>query len=106
MVSLEVLQHVHDQQKTVDIIAQCSTHYQQIGNYLLHDRSGAIVESLELKRLSDPVKILRDIFGKWLREDRECSWEKLIECLRRFELNNITNDVEDALGIQPAQGLH
>ena len=50
---------------------------------------------------------MREIFGKWLREDADHSWKKLIECLKRCDLNSIASDIEDSLGMstQSTEGL-
>ena len=84
--------------KDVRIIPEAAASYHQIGCYLLNDDTGAIVEGLEKTKQSDT---LRDIFGKWLREDRERSWGKLIDCLKYCDLGSLAEDVETALNLQP-----
>ena len=83
--------------KKIKVIAQCSAYYAKIGHHLLNDTDGSIVTSLEHKQ--DPEKILNEIFGKWLREDADHSWKKLIQCLRRCNLNSIASGIEDSLGM-------
>ena len=89
--------------KHVRIIQRCAHSYAKIGHYLLNDTSGSIVESLKLKHSHDPEKILGDILSQWKRKDENHSWEKLIECLRRCELNSTASDIEDCLGMKTTQ---
>ena len=86
----------------VRILRQSAARYKEIGSYLLNDKDGAIVATLEYLR--EPEKILREIFSRWLQNDTEHSWEHLVQCLRRCELNGLADDVETALGLR-AQGL-
>ena len=96
----------HDKQKRVKIIVRCSAYYSKIGHDLLNDTDGSKVKSLE-QQFRDPEKILQEIFGRWLREHVGYSWEKLILCLKRCDLNSVAYDIEDALGIkvQTREGL-
>ena len=84
--------------KEVKIISEAASSYHKIGCYLLNDATGAIVKGLER---ADPTDTLREIFGKWLREDREGSWGKLIDCLKYCDLGSLAEDVETALNLQP-----
>ena len=49
------------------------------------------------------------IFSKWVQKDTERSWQKLIECLRMYDLDVLAKDIEDALKQhtqqQPLAGL-
>ena len=107
VLSLANLEKLKGSSKQIRIIQQCATSYPKIGHYLLNDTSGSIVNNLRLKHSNDPEKILEDILSQWMCKDANHSWEKLIECLRRCELNSIASDIEECLGmkIQPAKGM-
>jgi hypothetical protein len=47
----------------------------------------------------DPVGIMTAIFTQWLREDTDCSWKKLIECMKRCDLTHFAREMEAALGL-------
>lgn len=83
----------------VKIIKRCSAFYAKIGHDLLNDTDGSIVKSLQ-NSSQDPDVIMHEIFGKWLREDADHSWKKLIECLRRCDLDTVARDIEAGLGMR------
>ena len=98
LVNLEKLISVKG--KDIKIIAQAAVKYKQIGYYLLDDKDGSMVMCLTQKNNSRPEDTLRDIFGKWLREDSERSWEKLLKCLKFCDLNSLAQDIGDSLRIR------
>lgn len=87
---------VTSKRKEVRIISEAASSYYKIGCYLLHDATGAVVESLEK---ADTTETLHVIFGKWLREHPERSWGKLIECLKFCDLRSLAEDVKTALNL-------
>ena len=108
VLSLANLYNITSGSKQVRIIEQCATSYAKIGHFLLNDTSGSIVNNVKLKHSNDPEKILEDILSQWMCKDENHSWEKLIECLRRYELNSIASDLEECLGMnktQPTEGV-
>ena len=51
---------------------------------------------------------MHKIFEKWVREDTQCSWQKLINCMKECELIVLAQQMEDALLLNPhhVQGLN
>ena len=67
-----------------------------------------MVQSLHMANSGDPVGIMTAIFTQWLREDTDCSWKKLTECMKRCDLTHFAQEMEVALGlaVQGNSGLH
>ena len=88
-----------------NIIARAAVHYRSIGTILLKDKDGSQIAGLTTSQ--QPQEIMRNIFEKWIRLDTECSWPKLIECMRQCELGVLAQEMEDALQLhsQHSQGL-
>ena len=47
----------------------------------------------------DPLRIMTAIFIQWLREDTDCSWKKLIGCMKKCDLTHFAQEMEIALGL-------
>ena len=80
------------------IITLVAPQYRCLGAHLLNDKRGNVVQSMHMANLGDPVGIMTAIFTQWLREDTECSWKKLIECMKICDLTHIAQEMEVALG--------
>ena len=76
---------------------QIASNYKSIGAYLLKDTDGSVLAGIEQSYQSKSVDIIREILGKWLREDPDSSWEKFIECLRHSECDALAKKLEDSL---------
>lgn len=89
-----------------NIIARAAVQYKCIGTILLNDKDGSLVAGLTTSQ--QPQEIMRNIFEKWIRLDTECSWPKLIECMRQCELVVLAQEIEDALQLHShhSQGLY
>ena len=82
-----------------NIITQVAPQYRCLGVHLLNDKKGNVVQSMHMANHGDPVGIMTAIFTQWLREDTECSWKKLIECMKRCDLTHFAQEMEVALGL-------
>ena len=58
-----------------------------------------MVQSMHMANFGDPVGIMTAIFTQWLREDTDCSWKTLIECMKRCDLTHFAQEMEVALGL-------
>ena len=69
--------------------------------YLLDDDNCDIVEDLEEKYHHDPVKIITNIYKKWISGTgrKPVTWQTLVGVLRDIELNSLADEIGDA--IQP-----
>ena len=83
--------------KSINIIARVADKHRQIGTLLLRDGEGTKVGNIRATARDNPEVTMYEIFCKWLKEDAECSWESLLFCLRKCELHNLANSIEDAL---------
>ena len=82
-----------------NIVARAASQHKCIGSILLNDKDGTLISGLTLSQ--DPKEIMFKIFEKWVREDIQSSWQKLIECMRRCELIVLAQQMEDALQLNP-----
>ena len=81
---------------TLKIIQKCCSHYFKLGIQLLNDEDGTEVKRIEMGNNSNPEATMRAIFAEWL-QSKDCSWKRLIACLRSFNLNSLAKSIENAL---------
>ena len=77
-----------------DIITRIASQYYKIGILLLDDEEGCIVSGIPR---TSAAEAMIAIFKEWFQRDVKCSWQKLIDCLRKCGLDSVTTDIEDAL---------
>ena len=89
-----------------NIVARAASQYKCIGAILLNDKDGTLISGLTAS--SDQKEIMHKIFEKWVREDTQCSWQKLINCMKECELIVLAQQMDDALQLNPhhVQGLN
>ena len=83
--------------KRLNIISRASSQYWSIGIYLLNDTKCAAVKAIKLKAHNQAESAIQEIFTKWVDEDPDCSWEKLIYCLKINKLSDLAKEIEDGL---------
>ena len=76
------------------ILDRSAVKYRDIGTILLNDESGAIVDAIALNSMGNPIEAVRMIYTRWVREDEDHSWKKLIRCFRDVQLNSLARDIE------------
>ena len=76
-----------------DIITRIASRYATIGILLLDDEEGCIVSGISG---TSAAEAMIAIFKEWLQRDLNCSWQKLIDCLRNCGLDSVATDIEDA----------
>ena len=61
--------------------------------YLLNDDNCDIVDALEVVHQRDPVKIITDVYKKWIRGTgrKPISWQTLVDVFREIELNSLAD---------------
>ena len=72
-------------------------HYKQLGNILLKDPNGNRVLSIEMSHPHSIHDVVYDIFHKWLVEDADSTWGRLVQCLKEANLNPLAQDIETSL---------
>ena len=88
-----------------NIISRVAVRYRFLCTFLLKDEQGYRLANIDKQASYIPEDAMHIIFTWWLREDTECSWEKLISSLRKCELHVVAQDIEDALGDPPSEGV-
>ena len=86
-----------------NIIQQVVPHCQSVGAYLLHDKDGAIVNAIEQGTQKQAEDTMLIIFSRWLREDPDHSWEKLIHCLKECGVDVLAEHLQYLLK-EPKKG--
>jgi hypothetical protein len=84
----------------INIPKEIGIKYDTFGILLLKDRTGAMVDGIELKHLKDSVKINIEILKKWIRGEageKPVSWRTLITCLRNSGMSTLASDIQQTL---------
>ena len=91
----------------IKVIENSANHYKNIGRNLLNDRYGERVETIEKTMRGDGESIIHEIYKKWVREDKNCSWVTLAECFRDCNLHRLASDIEQHFGLPspPLKGV-
>ena len=71
--------------------------YKRLGNILLKDPNGVRVLAMEKSHAYNVDEVVYDIFQKWLVEDAEATWGKLVQCLKDANLNPLAQEIESCL---------
>ena len=78
------------------IIERASVKFQGIGTMLLDDKHGNKVQDIKSKTNGN-VDAMREIFCQWLRQGTQCSWAKLVQCLRKCDCEPLADEIDHAL---------
>ena len=91
--------HLHsfpNERGHIKIIARASGKFLEIGTELLKDTHGIKVANIQSKTNGN-VEAMHEIFCQWLREDTQCSWKKLVQCLRNCDCKPLADEIDNAL---------
>ena len=88
--------------KYIKIIERASVKFQEIGAELLDDKHGNKVANIKSKTNGN-VDAMHEIFCQWLREDTQCSWETLVQCLRKCGCKSLADEIDRTLRIRNTQ---
>ena len=83
----------------INICQEAAYRFMQIGNHLLQDKTGAIMQSIRKACHYQPEDALHQVFCKWLQQDADQSWSKLLQCLQDCQLNTLAHNISIALGL-------
>ena len=81
----------------LNIIKGCSTNYDDLGIFLLHDENLVVVTGIKDSQYNDPEKITKEIFRRWIQGGSTVSWQHLCTALQNMELNALAEELMDAL---------
>ena len=91
--------------RDIRILEESAVTFRDIGALLLRDDTGAIVSTIAKTVFGDQFEAARMIYEKWMREDEDHSWKKLIQCFRDVQLNSLARDLELHFGLtSPSDG--
>ena len=83
---------------SLKIHQQVGTHYKVFGTFLLDDKTGCHVNSIEEECFRKPERINIKILEEWLAgKGRPLSWETLIKTLIDSDLNAVANQIHETL---------
>ena len=82
--------------RDIRILDESAEKYQDIGTILLNDDSGAIVRGIKVTAQGNVVRM---IYERWLQEDPDHTWKKLIQCFRDVKLNSLARELELHFGL-------
>ena len=89
----------------VRILESSAVKFEDIGTILLKDDRGAIVSTTTRTALGNPDEAIRMIYKKWIQEDEDHSWRKLIQCFKDVQLNSLAKDIERHFGLHSSSGI-
>ena len=89
----------------IRILERSAMRYGDIGTILLKDDTGAVVEAIRETARDNPVRAIRMVYEKWIQEDEDHSWRKLVQCFRDVQLNSLARDIETHFGLSD-QGMY
>ena len=78
----------------IRIIETSAVKYRDIGTILLKDDTGAIVTGIAQTARDNSFEAVRMIYERWIQENEDHSWKKLIQCLRKVRLNSLAGEIE------------
>ena len=83
----------------VDIIAELAPNYPDFGTLLLNDKTGSIIDSIEIQFRENPYRITRQILKRWLQGHGRgpVTYATLVKILRKTGLNVLAKTIESSL---------
>ena len=85
--------------RDIRILERRAVKYRDIGAILLKDDSGAVVKTIQETARDNPVVANRMIYERWIQEDEDHSWKKLVKCFTDVQLNPLARDIEQHFGL-------
>lgn len=94
---LTALQKFPHPSGVINIMQQVVPQYKLLGNILLKDPNGVRVEAIELDNPHHVNNVVYSIFQKWLVEDTDATWGKLVQCLDCVNLCPLAQGINSCL---------
>ena len=88
----------------IRLLIESAEKYRDIGIILLNGDSGAIVRTVKESARDNAVEAVRIIYEKWIEEDEDHTWKKLIQCFRDVQLNFLASKLELHFGLPSPSG--
>ena len=83
--------------RTTNIAEGIGEKCRDLCTYLLTDNWGAVIKSMELEHRNNHCRIAETVFQRWLAEDPNASWAKLVRALRNIGLGRLAREIEKKL---------
>ena len=80
----------------INIMQEVVPQYRQLGNILLQDPNGVRVMAIE-KTHHHVHDVVYDIFQRWLIQDVDATWGKLVQCLKDVSLSPLAAKINSCL---------
>ena len=83
----------------VDIIAELAPNYPDFGTLVLNDKTGSIIDSIEIQCRENPYRITRQILKRWIQGHGRgpVTYVTLVKILRKTGLNVLAKTIESSL---------
>ena len=96
--SLPELLNFRCRDEKIDILEQI-VDYRTFGTFLLDDKTGTIISSIERARMHRSHEINEEIFITWKAGSglKPVTWNTLVECLRNAKLHTLADKIEAVL---------
>ena len=95
--NMVTLTKFHAHTGVINIIKDISPYYREVGTILLNDETGNKVATIKANCHDEGDEITHNIFKKWINEDPDATWSKLIQCLKDANLHSLAKKIEDSL---------
>ena len=76
---------------------ELAANWKAFGYHLDLDETGATLDIIEQKRRGDPESCCREMFSKWLQQNKEITWRTLICLLEDFGRQTLADIVKNIL---------
>ena len=81
----------------LEIPKNVGAEYKIFGIFLLNDKTGAEVNSIEEECRGKPKRIVTKILEEWLTgKGRLCTWQTLVKTLRDCEFNVLADQIKES----------
>ena len=80
--------------RTTNIIERIGSRCQDLCTRLLRDDWGAVIKSMELEHRNNHYRIAETVLQRWLAEDPNASWAKLVSALKNIGLGRLAQEIE------------
>ena len=79
----------------LDIPESVGAGYRKFGTFLLNDKTGSLVDAIEMECLGKPHHITTKILQEWVvGKGKVPTWQTLVQTLRRCKLTDLADQIE------------
>ena len=85
-------------EQVINIPEMIGAHYNSFGTFLLQDKTGNLMNSIETQLQRDSVEINKKVLRMWMEGKGEpIKWETLVKVLGDIDLNELAREIDNAL---------